>query len=100
MLDWAALDAVSVACSDGDFLSRRSRRNDDAAAVREYDVRAVGLGEAWRGLEEFLGVHEFGRRASVDCSRCAGSHGRSRAIGMTEVILFLYTDNTNSDQFV
>ena len=57
MLDWAALNAVSIACTHGDFLSRRSGRHDNAAAGREYDVRAAGLGEPWRGLEEFLGVH-------------------------------------------
>ena len=38
----------------------RPRRHDDAAvAVVEDDVGAVGLGEAWRGLEEFLGIHSL-----------------------------------------
>ena len=38
----------------------RSRRHDDAAAaVVEDDVGAVGLGEPWRGLEEFLGIHSL-----------------------------------------
>ena len=38
----------------------RPRRHDDAAvAVVEDDVGAVGLGEAWRGLEEFLGIHRL-----------------------------------------
>ena len=38
----------------------RPRRHDDAAvAVVEGDVGAVGLGEAWRGLEEFLGIHSL-----------------------------------------
>ena len=60
MLDWAALNAVCVACPDGDMVPARPRRHDDAAvAVVEDDVGAVGLGEAWRGLEEFLGIHSL-----------------------------------------
>ena len=38
----------------------RPWRHDDAAvAVVEDDVGAVGLGESWRGLDEFLGIHRF-----------------------------------------
>ena len=54
------MNAVSVACSHGDFRARNAGRDDDAAAaVVEDDVGAVGLGEAWCALVEFLGIHVF-----------------------------------------
>ena len=66
MLDWAALNAVSVACPNGDMVPARTRpytytrRHDDAAvAVVEDDVGAVGLGDSWRGLEELFSVHDL-----------------------------------------
>ena len=59
VLDWAALSTISVACTHVDFVAERSRRYDDPAiAVVEENVGAVGFGETWRALEEFLGVHE------------------------------------------
>ena len=59
MLDWAALNTVSIACSHGDFLPERSRRHDyAAAAVAEEDVSAVGFGQPRRAIEEFLGIHD------------------------------------------
>ena len=58
MLDWAALNTVSIACSHGDFLPERSRRHYyAAAAVAEEDVSAVGFGEPRRALVEFFCVH-------------------------------------------
>ena len=59
LLDWAALNTVSVACSNGDFLAEDARRHDDAAiAVVEEDVCAVGLGEAWCAFKEFFSIHD------------------------------------------
>ena len=59
MLDWAALNTVSIACPHGDLLPERSRRHDyAAAAVAEEDVRAVGFGEPRRAFEEFFGIHD------------------------------------------
>ena len=61
------MNAVSVACSHGDFLPGRSRRYDDAAiAVVEEDVRAVGFGEPRRALEEFFSVHGGGRQGKTE----------------------------------
>ena len=65
----------------------RPRRHDDAAvAVVEDDVGAVGLGEAWRGLEEFLGIHallwiylEGGRRERISIS--VGWNDENRGAG-------------------
>ena len=69
LLDWAALNAISVACSHGDFRARNAGRDDDAAVAGvEDDVGAVGLGEAWCALVEFLGIHEFLEGARGTCS--------------------------------
>ena len=68
-LVWGILGGQFGRSKEG--FTQSARRHDDAAvAVVEDDVGAVGLGEAWRGLEEFLGIHslmwiylEGGRRA-------------------------------------
>ena len=71
------MNAVGVACSRGDFRARCARRHDDpAAAVDEDDVGAVGFGEAWRGLVEFLGVHVFEYQIS-DFDRKTIGEGKS-----------------------
>ena len=60
LLDWA--DWVAIGVHEAQTYQRPilARRNDDAAlAVVDDYVRAVGLGEAWRALEEFFRVHEL-----------------------------------------
>ena len=46
--------------------------SDCAIVVAEEDVRAVGLGEARRALEEFLGIHDLSNesRVSSDAGIC------------------------------
>ena len=63
------MNAISVACSHGDFLAGRSWRDDNCAvAVVEYNVGAIGLGEARRALEEFFGIHDGRDETEIEVS--------------------------------
>ena len=60
------MNAISVACSHGNLLPRRSRRDDNCAvAVVEENVCAVGLGKARRALEEFFSIHDGDQAVEV-----------------------------------